>query len=72
MERNTGTPVIDGGIVNAPPNFTATYNFAENQPHSGEDAGAAGPSIYNERTGTTGKHNMGFAVEPSGVGPASK
>jgi len=52
MERNTRTPVIDGGVVNAPGNTTARHDFAENPQHghSGTETTASGPGYGRTAT----------------------
>jgi hypothetical protein len=52
MERNTRTPVIDGGVVNAPGNTTARHDFAENPQHgqSGTGTTASGPGYGRTAT----------------------
>ena len=74
MERNTPTPVIDGGVVHAPPNTTATYDFAENSPHSQSGTGATGPRTHGERTANTIKYDPGSrgVVESGGDGPTGQ
>lgn len=62
MERKTGTPLIDGGIVNAPPNTTATYDFAENPSPRQTNAGTTSSGVGNARAPTTGQEqHMGGA-----------
>lgn len=74
MERNTRTPVIDGGVVHAPPNTTATYDFAENSPHSQSNTGVTGLNTHGERTANTTKYGPGSrgVVESGGVGPTAQ
>lgn len=52
MERNTRTPVIDGGVVNAPGNTTARHDFAENPRlgHSGTGPTASAPGYGRTAT----------------------
>lgn len=74
MERKTATPVIDGGIVNAPPNTIATHDFAENIPRKNMDAGQEGSGIDQERMATTDQQYLGRgdAVGSGGVGYAKE
>ena len=71
MERKTATPLIDGGIVNAPPNTTARHDFAENPQQSQNVAGAASSGLENERITTTGQQHIGrdndVGVERAGL-----
>lgn len=70
MERKTATPVIDGGIVNAPPNTTATYDFAENPSDSRSGAGTTSSGMGNVGAPTTEREHIGRGnvVRSSGVG----
>jgi hypothetical protein len=43
MERRTGTPIIDGGIVNPSPSTTATQDFAQPTNHAASGVGVATP-----------------------------
>jgi hypothetical protein len=58
MERKTATPVIDGGIVNAPLNTTARHDFAEN-PQQSQSVAGVGSGLDNERMTTAGQQHFG-------------
>jgi len=74
MERKTATPVIDGGIVNAPPNTIATHDFAENLPRTNMGAGAAGSGVDKAGMTTTDQPHLGRgdAVGSGGAGYANE
>jgi len=59
MERNTRTPVIDGGVVNAPGNTTARHDFAENPQHGHSGAGTTASGLDYGRTTTAEKPYTG-------------
>lgn len=70
MERHTRTPQIDGGIVHAPPNTTATQDFAQTSQYNNPSSGPAGPETYNGGSTTAGaQHHLArdTTVQSGGV-----
>lgn len=78
MERHSRTPLIDGGVVNAPPNTTAKHDFAENPQQGSSGTGIATSGLDNGQTASAEQpymardHSTGLTADTRTTGSKLK